>query len=125
ALSFGYLRTGKSVEALECAEKVASIVRLPIALSIKGFMYGVTGRPEVSARILDELQDFAKNAYVSPIHFATVYAGTGDVEAWRKAMLGAYEERANGLVFLKLFPQFEPLRSDPVFKELVQKIGLP
>jgi len=40
-------------------------------------------------------------------------------------MLDAYEDRANGLVFLKLFPQFEPMLSDSVFQELVRKIGLP
>ena len=33
-------------------------------------------------------------------------------------MLDAYEERSNGLVFLRILPQFEPLR---VFKELVPK----
>ena len=40
-------------------------------------------------------------------------------------MADAHEERSFGLVFLKLFPQFEPMRSEPVFQELVRKIGLP
>jgi hypothetical protein len=42
-----------------------------------------------------------------------------------KSNIGGYEERSNGLVFLKLFPQFEPMQSHPVFQELVRKIGLP
>jgi hypothetical protein len=111
--------------AIEQAEKVVAIARLPIALSIKAWIYGTAGRREASLRILDELHELAGNVYVSPLHFATVYAGLGDIEAWRKAMLEAYEERTNGLVFLKLFPQFEPMQSDPVFQELVRKIGLP
>jgi len=122
---FGYQRTGDFTKAIEHAEKATSIARLPITLSIKAWIYGTAGRREASLRILDELHELAGNVYVSPLHFATVYAGLGDIEAWRKAMLEAYEERANGLVFLKLFPQFEPMQSDPVFQELVRKIGLP
>lgn len=43
---------------------------------------------------------------------------------WRKAMWDSYEERSVGLVFLRAFPHFEPLRADPVFQEIVRKIGL-
>jgi serine/threonine protein kinase/tetratricopeptide (TPR) repeat protein len=125
ALCVGYQRTGDLTRAVEHAEKVVSIARLPITLSLKAWIYLVAGHREAGVRILEELHELGRNAYVSPLHFATVYAGMGDVEAWRKAMLDAYEDRANGLVFLKLFPQFEPLQSDPVFQELVQKIGLP
>jgi eukaryotic-like serine/threonine-protein kinase len=125
ALCFGYQRTRDFTKAIEYAEKVVSIARLPITLSINAWICGVAGRREASVRILDELHELARNVYVSPLHFATVYAGMGDVEAWRKAMLDAYEDRANGLVFLRLLPQFEPMQSDPVFEELVRKIGLP
>jgi hypothetical protein len=125
ALCFGYQRTRDFTKAIEYAEKVVSIARLPITLSINAWICGVAGRREATVRILDELHELARNVYVSPLHFATVYAGMGDVEAWRKAMLDAYEDRANGLVFLRLLPQFEPMQSDPVFEELVRKIGLP
>jgi hypothetical protein len=39
-------------------------------------------------------------------------------------MWDSYEERSVGLVFLRAFPHFEPLRADPVFQEIVRKIGL-
>ena len=125
ALCIGYQRTGDLIKAIEQADKAVSIARLPITLSLKGWIYGVAERREASVRILEELHELATNVYVSPLHFATVYAGMGDIEAWRKAMLEAYEDRANGLVFLKLFPQFEPMRSDSVFQKLLRKIDLP
>jgi serine/threonine protein kinase/Tfp pilus assembly protein PilF len=125
SLCIGYQRTRDFSKAIEHAEKVVSIARLPITMSIKAWIYGMAGRREASVRILEELHELASNVYVSPLHFATVYAGMGDIEAWRKAMLEAYEDRANGLVFLKLFPQFEPMQSDSVFQELVRKIVLP
>jgi tetratricopeptide (TPR) repeat protein len=125
ALCLAYQRIGDFTKAIEHIEKAGSIARLPVTLSVKAWIYAVAGRREASARVLDELHELARNVYVSPLHLATVYAGMGDVEAWRKAMLDAYEDRANSLVFLKLFPQFEPMQSEPVFQELVRKIGLP
>src|SRR5206468_7764313 len=99
--------------------------RLPIPLSLKGWIYAVSNRRDDAVTVLNELKGLSKTTYVAPIHLATIYAGLGEVQAWRNAMLESYEDRSNGLVFLKLFPQFERLRSDPVFLELVQKIGLP
>ena len=37
----------------------------------------------------------------------------------------AYEERDSGLLALKADFLLDPLRSDPRFAELVQKVGLP
>jgi len=125
ALCFGYQRTGELNKAIEWAEKGVSVARMPITLSAKGWIYEMAGRRQDSIRVLGEINELARNMYVSPIHSATIYAAMGDVEAWRKAMSDAYEERSNGLVFLRLFPQFEPMQSDPVFQELVRKIGLP
>jgi hypothetical protein len=59
------------------------------------------------------------------VHFALLYAGVGDVEAWKKAMLAAYEDRSNGIVLLRVLPQFKPLHSDPGFQEIVRKVGFP
>ena len=125
ALCIAYQRKGELTKAIEYAEKAASVVRLPLTLSMQGWIYAVAGRHDDAIRVLDELKEMANNVYVAPIHFATIHAGMGDVEAWRKAIRDSYEERTNGLVFLKAFPQFEPMRSDPVFQELVRKIGLP
>ena len=125
ALSFAYQRTGNLTKAIESVEKVVSISTLPITLSIQGWIYEMAGRHEDSVRVLGKLKELARNVYVSGLHFATIHAAMGDVDAWRKTMWDAYNERSNGLVFLKLFIQFESMRSDPVFQELVRKIGLP
>jgi len=124
-LSMAYCGKGDFEKAIGHVERTVSMAPLPVSLSVKGWIYTRAGQPEVAVRILDELRQVARNIYVTPLHFATVYAGLGDVEAWRKAMWNTYEDRSNGLTFLKLFPQFEPMRSDPVFQELVQKLGLP
>jgi tetratricopeptide (TPR) repeat protein len=125
ALCFAYHGKGELSKAIEYAEKAVSLARLPLTLSLQGWIYELAGRHNDAIRVLQELQELARHTYVAPIHIATIYAAMGDVEAWRKAMWESYEDRSPGLVFLKLFPHFEPMRSDPVFQELVRKIGLP
>jgi len=38
---------------------------------------------------------------------------------------GAYEERTANLVFFKVYPFLDPVKSDPVFQDIVRKVGLP
>jgi hypothetical protein len=37
----------------------------------------------------------------------------------------AYEERSINLLYLKLEPRYDPLRSNPRFQELIRGVGLP
>jgi len=85
----------------------------------------MVGRTEDAKRRLEELQELAKHEYVSPHHFAMINLGLGDMEEVRKHLWAAYEERANPVVLFKVAPAFDPLRSDPVFQEIIKKVGLP
>jgi serine/threonine protein kinase/Tfp pilus assembly protein PilF len=112
-------------EAIAIAEKLASMVKFPFALSLKGWLYGRAGRVDDALRMIQELERLSNYVYVSPFMFAMVHAGTGNVEAWRKAMWAAYEDRSNTLVWMRVITALKPMRSDPVFQEIVRKVGLP
>jgi len=52
------------------------------------------------------------------------YLGLGDNDeafAWFER---AYEEQSNILIYIKVFPLFDPLRGDPRFQDLVRRVGL-
>jgi TolB-like protein/Tfp pilus assembly protein PilF len=66
-----------------------------------------------------------KTGSVSPYGIAALYADLGDKEQTFQWLNTAYQERDWLLVGLKTDFQFDPIRSDPRFAELVRKVGLP
>ena len=66
-----------------------------------------------------------KTNYFSAFMIATLYADLGDKDRAFQWLSTAYRERDLNLVGLKTDFLLDPLRSDPRFTELVQKVGLP
>jgi hypothetical protein len=54
-----------------------------------------------------------------------VYLGLGKNETAMTWLEKAYADRSNGLVFLKVEPELDPLRSNPRFVALQQKLNFP
>ena len=57
-------------------------------------------------------------------YLAMGYAAVGDLDAAFAALERAFQARSAGLIYLHLDPGYEPLRGDPRYDELVQRIGL-
>ena len=66
-----------------------------------------------------------RKRYSSAFEIATLYAELGDKEQAFRWLDTAYQERAPEMGGLKTDFTLDPLRSDPRFAELVQKMGLP
>ena len=62
--------------------------------------------------------------YVSPGHTALVYLGLDQKDEALKWLQKAYQDRYAWLVFLKVDPIFDSLRSDPKFRDLVRRVRL-
>jgi TolB-like protein/Flp pilus assembly protein TadD len=68
------------------------------------------------------LEEAAKYAYVSSVHFAVLHAKLGQNDRAFAWLERAFEERQPWLGQLRVDPQFEPLRSDPRFADLVRRV---
>jgi hypothetical protein len=77
--------------------------------------------------VLDDLiKNSAKNVAVSPYNVAVIYAGLGDNEKSLEWLERAYSLRSYYLpVYLPTDARLDSLRSDPRFKGLERRIGLP
>jgi serine/threonine-protein kinase len=62
---------------------------------------------------------------VQPTSMAMLYARVGEVDEAFRHLERAYEERTRALVYLKIEPQFDRLRDDPRYDDLVRRMGFP
>lgn len=77
-------------------------------------------------RVLIEIDQKERAAgYSPPGDIAFHYAALGDKDRSFEWLEKAHAERDESLLYLKVEPGFDPLRSDPRFAELVKRVGLP
>jgi hypothetical protein len=94
------------------------------AKSRLGFAYARAGRELEARKVLGELEQDSKERYVSPVAFAVVHCGLGEKIEAIECLERGRQERAGGLLSVNVRPLWADLRSEPGFKELVNKIGL-
>jgi TolB-like protein/DNA-binding winged helix-turn-helix (wHTH) protein/Tfp pilus assembly protein PilF len=112
-------------EAIRVWEQAAAATdRSPGVICTLIWAYARTGRRADALRLLGELKKRQQIGYVPAGAFVTAYLGLGDndeVFAWLER---AYQEQSNVLIYIKVFPPFDPLRGDPRFQDLVRRVGL-
>ena len=74
--------------------------------------------------ILQKLEELSRSRYVSPVHLAYVQTGLGEADAAIDLLEQAFEERAGGMYGIKGSFLFAPLREQPRFKALLQRMNL-
>ncbi|HXJ92677.1 MAG TPA: hypothetical protein VMT20_07315 [Terriglobia bacterium] len=112
-------------EAIVCYEQAKTFSdNVPSAIGALGRAYALAGRTKDAHRLLEELDDLARRRYVSPYGRALIYLGLNDdrVFDWLDC---SCNERAGWLMYLATDPRFHPLRRDPRFRSLLQRLGLP
>ncbi|MFQ5864552.1 MAG: protein kinase [bacterium] len=120
-----YEQKGMYPEAIAEFQKAVKLSRgLALIVGGLGHAYAVSGRTAEALKVLAELNERAKHEYVSAYNLAVIYAGLGDKDQAFKWLEKACGERFSWLVFLKVEPIFDSLRSDPRFTVLLQKMGL-
>ncbi|GAC1662421.1 MAG: hypothetical protein NVS9B9_24190 [Ktedonobacteraceae bacterium] len=89
-----------------------------------GHLYAVSGKKDEAQKIINELQEQSKRRYVSSYQIALIYNGLGKKEQAFIWLEHAYQERADLLVYLQADPRLANLHTDPLFQDLVRKVGL-
>ena len=97
----------------------------PLSISALAHAYALSGNHAEALKLLAELQSLSKKQYVSPYYVAVVYLGLGKNELAMDWLEKAYTDRSNGLVFLKVEPELDPLRSSSRFLVLQAKMNFP
>ena len=95
----------------------------PAGLGFIGHAQARMGHEKEARARLDQMNDAAKRRYVAPYAFALIHLALGDKDQALDWLEKAAQER--GLTyfnFIKVDPFLDPLRSDPRFEAVMQKV---
>ena len=83
-----------------------------------------SGNEAGARRILEELIGARSKRVVSAWGIAALHASLGDADEAFRWLDVALEERATGLMLLRVHPRLDRIRQDPRYKALLRKVGL-
>jgi TolB-like protein/Tfp pilus assembly protein PilF len=117
-----YLK-GDSTGAIAEYEKAASLDNDPEIQALLARAYAETGKKEQALEILRKLSETAQHQFVRGYLFALIYIGLGDKTTAIQYLERCSQERENiDLNWIKVDPLLDPLRGDPRFEALAEKI---
>lgn len=96
----------------------------PYTLGHLGNVYARAGNKAAARKIIQQLKQNVQKDGVGRYEIALVYAGLGNRDKAFQWLDAAYHAHDVGLVYLKIDPCLNPLRSDPRFAVLLQREGL-
>lgn len=124
-LGRAYTQKGDYAEAIEVLwPTVAANPQLRAYITPLAYAYAVSGQRSEAIQLLDELRERAKQRSVSAYYIALIYAGLGEKDQAFVWLEKAYQERADGIIFLNVEPGFDGLRADPRFHGLLRRMRL-
>jgi Flp pilus assembly protein TadD len=96
----------------------------PLILGLLGYTYGIAGNRLEAERVLKQLQELPVNRPYLATSLAAVYTGLADKDQAFHWLDEAWRNRDSWIIFLKVDPQWESLRSDPRFDQLLERLDL-
>jgi Flp pilus assembly protein TadD len=127
----GHYELGQALVQKQSANEAIVEFRKAIALSGHSgafdsnlaYAHAVSGRKTKPGKYFAELAATSDKNHSADANIALIYVGLGDNDQAMIWLEKAYEARFNPSILLR--PAWDPLRSDPRFKDLRHRIGLP
>jgi serine/threonine-protein kinase len=119
-----YAQSGKQKEAVEEREKVVSLSGSPELAASIAEDFSKSGYKGVQQSWLDGLTEISKHGYVSSYSIAEGYMRLGQKDKAFEWLEKAYQDHDSGLVSIAVEPMFDPVRSEPRFRDIVRRMKL-
>ena len=104
-------------EALALAPECGSYTKATLAYSL-----ACAGDRSYAKQIAAELEEKRKTEYVSPVELATVQIALGDAERALDWIEAGVDDRRGWSAYLRVHPILDPLRREPRFAALVERM---
>jgi DNA-binding winged helix-turn-helix (wHTH) protein len=113
---------------VETGDIKAALEQLPLRyaeipmLSDAGLVYAHAGRREDAVRELESLERRELEGYGMSYEIAIIHAALGQLDAACTALRRAPDDHSQTLGWLRLDPRMDPLRKEPCYAEVVQRL---
>ena len=125
-LAEDYLSMSQYAEAVITLKKAMDLAgRRPGLVAGLGRAYALSGRKDEAEILLQELRDKGKSEYVLPMYLAAFYGDLGNIDEAFRWLEKVYQERHYGMFLLRVPSSWEPLRTDPRFDNLLERMNFP
>ncbi|HKV79023.1 MAG TPA: tetratricopeptide repeat protein [Candidatus Sulfotelmatobacter sp.] len=101
---------------------------LPTNLTVQcdiGHIYAVSGDKDRAEKVIAGLKEESARRYVNQYELALIYVGLGQNDQAFKSLERAFHEHSDMLVYLKVDPRLDSIRSDSRFADLMRRVGIP
>jgi tetratricopeptide (TPR) repeat protein len=120
-----YLQKEMYAEALAELEKADTLLGGLQVRAELGYAYGRSGKRKEAQQQLEYLMELSTRDSVAPATIASIYAGLGNKDQALQWLSKACDQQHGfGVYRLKADPQWDSLRSDKRFQDLLRRIGL-
>ena len=125
-LGKGLQLNGQLNEAMAEYKKAAVLNDDPVVLGLIAQGYAKLGQRDEALKALEQLQQIATQRYVWNYTFAVVHIALGESDKAIDYLERDYRDHADyEIALLKVDPMLDPLRGDPRFDALVEKVFAP
>jgi tetratricopeptide (TPR) repeat protein len=115
-------RYDDAIAAFERARVLGGSV--PNILGALGETLARSGRTAEALGLLRELQEMQQTRWVPSVPFAVLHLGLGDHATALTYLETATDRQEMAVTSLKIHPIYHPLRSEPRFQRLLERVGL-
>ncbi|HSE97637.1 MAG TPA: hypothetical protein VLD57_05155, partial [Blastocatellia bacterium] len=124
-----YEEKGMYEEAFTALQELCESEKAKDLSALVARTYSVSGykkaREVYLTNRLIAIKNLAEKGILASIEVAIIYALLNNRDEAFKWLEKAYESHSDRLVYLKINPDFDSLRSDPRFADIVRRIGIP
>jgi tetratricopeptide (TPR) repeat protein len=124
-MGWAHEQKGDYEEAIRQYQRAAQLDDSPLIMAALGHTYVMSGRRDEALRVLEEMQQLSRSRHVSSYHFAIINAALSEHDEAFRWLEKSYAAREEALVWLKVDPRLDALRTDARFINLQQRVGLP
>ena len=119
-----YTEKGMHAEAVAEAKKAAELSGNSLSHAYRAYALSRWGKVTEARAVLSELLKSATETYVPPYNIAVAYLAVGERAKALDYLEKGVAEKDVRMVFLKVEPQWEQLRTEQRFVDLIKRMGI-